>query len=308
MQPPPQAVPPVAAGPPPAGSPRGVLWAHSPYRRRAGSSATAPATCPPQPVTDPFVFSRQALQSGPPGVQGPVPSGLAQYPGVPVPHTDARDSSQAPWEPPPGPPAQPRADASLFPSVPASASVSPRRRTGVQSLVPARSLASRFCRIRLTAFQEWVLTSLTGPLCMGTCHGLTGPPVGTTRTPVWGQPRPPPPSPSLASRHQSSGRWCRGARGPPASVTRPARKGCFRTPASSRSPRCPASLEVPAPSSTAQHPQPATGGTSRPARRAETTQHRASVLKACSGRIAEVQTLGRTRSSGRVQEWPAPPS
>ncbi|XP_062063238.1 protein transport protein Sec16A isoform X1 [Lepus europaeus] len=131
MQPPPQAVPPGAAGPPPAGSPHGVLWAHSPYRRRAGGSAATPAACPPQPVTDPFVFSRQS-RAGLPGVQGPVPSGLAQYPGVPVPHTDAGDSSQAPWEPPPGPLAQPRADASLFASVPASVLPGPEMNRGAE--------------------------------------------------------------------------------------------------------------------------------------------------------------------------------
>ncbi|XP_011904158.1 PREDICTED: protein transport protein Sec16A isoform X7 [Cercocebus atys] len=127
MQPPPQAVPSGVAGPPPAGNPRSVFWASSPYRRRANNNApVAPITCPLQPVTDPFAFSRQALQSTPVGsssksslpvLQGPAPSGFSQHPGLLVPHTHARDSSQGPCEPLPGPLIQPRADASPFSGV-----------------------------------------------------------------------------------------------------------------------------------------------------------------------------------------------
>ncbi|XP_037842955.2 protein transport protein Sec16A isoform X6 [Chlorocebus sabaeus] len=127
MQPPPQAVPSGVAGPPPAGNPRSVFWASSPYRRRAnGNAAVAPITCPLQPVTDPFAFSRQALQSTPVGsssksslpvLQVPAPSGFSQHPGLLVPHTHARDSSQGPCEPLPGPLTQPRADASPFSGV-----------------------------------------------------------------------------------------------------------------------------------------------------------------------------------------------
>ncbi|XP_045230089.2 protein transport protein Sec16A isoform X6 [Macaca fascicularis] len=127
MQPPPQAVPSGVAGPPPAGNPRSVFWASSPYRRRANNNApVAPITCPLQPVTDPFAFSRQALQSIPAGsssksslpvLQGPAPSGFSQHPGLLVPHTHARDSSQGPCEPLPGPLTQPRADASPFSGV-----------------------------------------------------------------------------------------------------------------------------------------------------------------------------------------------
>nr|XP_011723093.1 protein transport protein Sec16A isoform X7 [Macaca nemestrina] len=127
MQPPPQAVPSGVAGPPPAGNPRSVFWASSPYRRRANNNApVAPITCPLQPVTDPFAFSRQALQSIPAGsssksslpvLQGPAPSGFSQQPGLLVPHTHARDSSQGPCEPLPGPLTQPRADASPFSGV-----------------------------------------------------------------------------------------------------------------------------------------------------------------------------------------------
>ncbi|XP_033094423.1 protein transport protein Sec16A isoform X4 [Trachypithecus francoisi] len=125
MQPPPQAVPSGVAGPPPAGNPRSVFWASSPYRRRANNNAAvAPITCPLQPVTDPFAFSRQALQSTPMGsssksslpvLQGQ--SGFSQHPGLLVPHTHARDSSQGPCEPLPGPLTQPRADASPFSGV-----------------------------------------------------------------------------------------------------------------------------------------------------------------------------------------------
>ncbi|XP_063570603.1 protein transport protein Sec16A isoform X4 [Pongo abelii] len=124
MQPPPQAVPSGVAGPPPAGNPRSVFWASSPYRRRANNNAAvAPTTCPLQPVTDPFAFSRQALQStplgsssksSPPVLQGPAPAGFSQHPGLLVPHTHARDSSQGPCEPLPGPLTQPRADATPF--------------------------------------------------------------------------------------------------------------------------------------------------------------------------------------------------
>ncbi|XP_030775387.1 protein transport protein Sec16A isoform X5 [Rhinopithecus roxellana] len=125
MQPPPQAVPSGVAGPPPAGNPRSVFWASSPYRRRVNSNAAVtPITCPLQPVTDPFAFSRQALQSTPMGsssksslpiLQGQ--SGFSQHPALLVPHTHARDSSQGPCEPLPGPLTQPRADASPFSGV-----------------------------------------------------------------------------------------------------------------------------------------------------------------------------------------------
>uniref|UniRef100_A0A2K6GD83 Protein transport protein sec16 n=1 Tax=Propithecus coquereli TaxID=379532 RepID=A0A2K6GD83_PROCO len=124
MQPPPQAVPSGVAGPPPAGNPQSMFWANSPYRRRTNNNVpVAPITCPLQPVTDPFAFSRQALQntplgslskSSPPILQSSAPPGFPQCPGLPVPHTDARDSSQGPCEPLPRPLSQPRADASSF--------------------------------------------------------------------------------------------------------------------------------------------------------------------------------------------------
>nr|XP_055206132.1 protein transport protein Sec16A isoform X10 [Gorilla gorilla gorilla] len=155
MQPPPQAVPSGMAGPPPAGNPRSVFWASSPYRRRANNNAAvAPTTCPLQPVTDPFAFSRQALQStplgsssksSPPVLQAPAPAGFSQHAGLLVPHTHARDSSQGPCEPLPGPLTQPRADASPFsgaltPSAPPgpetnrSAEVGPTSEPEVQTL------------------------------------------------------------------------------------------------------------------------------------------------------------------------------
>ncbi|XP_045419914.1 protein transport protein Sec16A isoform X6 [Lemur catta] len=124
MQPPPQAVPSGVAGPPPAGNPQSMFWANSPYRRRTNNNApVTPITCPLQPVTDPFAFSRQALQNtplggsyknSPPILQSSAPPGFPQRPGLPVPHTDARDSSQGPCEPLPGPLSQPRADANSF--------------------------------------------------------------------------------------------------------------------------------------------------------------------------------------------------
>uniref|UniRef100_A0A4W2F789 Protein transport protein sec16 n=1 Tax=Bos indicus x Bos taurus TaxID=30522 RepID=A0A4W2F789_BOBOX len=128
MQPPPQAVPSGMVGPPPSGSPQTMFWSNSPYRRQAGSHAPmAPVACPLQPVTDPFAFSRQALQttslggsskSSLPILQGPALPSSLQRAGLPVPHTNTGDSSQGPCEPLPGPPVQPRADASPFPGAP----------------------------------------------------------------------------------------------------------------------------------------------------------------------------------------------
>ncbi|XP_037652867.1 protein transport protein Sec16A isoform X2 [Choloepus didactylus] len=122
MQPPPQAAPSGVVGPPPAGNPQSLFWSNSPYRRRVnGSAPVAPMTCPLQPVTDPFAFSRQALQntslgglskSSPPIMQGPSPPAFSQCPGPPAPLTEARGHPQGPHEPLPRPFSQPRADAS----------------------------------------------------------------------------------------------------------------------------------------------------------------------------------------------------
>ncbi|XP_054583178.1 protein transport protein Sec16A [Eptesicus fuscus] len=127
MQPPPQAVPPNMVGPPPAGSPPSMFWPGSSYRRQAAASAPGAAvTCPLQPVTDPFAFSRQALQntslgssskSSPPVLLGAAPPAFPQHPGLPVPHTNAGDSSQGLREPLPRPVSQPRPAASPFSSV-----------------------------------------------------------------------------------------------------------------------------------------------------------------------------------------------
>nr|XP_053775193.1 protein transport protein Sec16A isoform X11 [Desmodus rotundus] len=127
MQPPPQAVPPSVVGPPPAGSPPSMLWSSSSYRRQAPASARGAAvTCPLQPVTDPFAFSRQALQndspggsskSSPPVLPGPAPPAFLQHPGLPVPHTNAADSCQGPRELLPRPLSQPWPGASPFSSV-----------------------------------------------------------------------------------------------------------------------------------------------------------------------------------------------
>ncbi|KAM5259503.1 protein transport protein Sec16A isoform 4-T5 [Hipposideros larvatus] len=127
MQPPPQAVPPSVVGPPPAGTPQSTPWSSSPYRRQATASApVAPGTRPLQPVTDPFAFSRQALQSTSlgslsksslPVLPGPASPAFLQRSGLPVPHTDAGGGSQGPLEPLPGPVSQPRADAGSFSSV-----------------------------------------------------------------------------------------------------------------------------------------------------------------------------------------------
>ncbi|XP_041530179.1 protein transport protein Sec16A isoform X4 [Microtus oregoni] len=125
MQPPPQAVPSSVTGPPPAGNPRSMFWANSPYRRPASINASvAPITRPLQPVTDPFAFNRQTLQNAPlgnssksnlPSLPGPAPSAFSQWPGLPVPPTNAGDSAPGLHEPL----SQPRADTSPFP--PASA-------------------------------------------------------------------------------------------------------------------------------------------------------------------------------------------
>ncbi|XP_077004926.1 protein transport protein Sec16A isoform X2 [Tamandua tetradactyla] len=122
MQPPPQTAPSGVIGPPPVGSPQSVFWPNSPYRRRVnGSAPVAPVTCPLQPVTDPFAFSRQALhnaslgglsKSSPPIMQSPAPQAFSQCPGPPVPHMDAGGHSQGSREPLPRHFSQPRADAS----------------------------------------------------------------------------------------------------------------------------------------------------------------------------------------------------
>ncbi|XP_025779602.1 protein transport protein Sec16A [Puma concolor] len=120
MQPPPQAAPSGVVGPPPAGTPQSMFWSNRSYRRQANSNApVTPITCPLQPVTDPFAFSRQALQttssgssskSSTPVLQGPAPPAFLQRPGLPVPHANAGDTSQ-------GPVLQATADAGLFASV-----------------------------------------------------------------------------------------------------------------------------------------------------------------------------------------------
>ncbi|XP_052037865.1 protein transport protein Sec16A isoform X4 [Apodemus sylvaticus] len=133
MQPPPQAVPPAAAGPPPAGNPRSMFWANSPYRKPASNNApVAPITRPLQPVTDPFAFNRQTLQNTPvgnssksslPNLPGPALPVLSQWPGLPVPPTNAGDSPTSLHEPQSGALSQPRADSSLFPPAPAPSSL-----------------------------------------------------------------------------------------------------------------------------------------------------------------------------------------
>ncbi|XP_066111822.1 protein transport protein Sec16A isoform X5 [Saccopteryx bilineata] len=127
MQPPPQAVPPSVVGPPPAGSPPSMFWSSSPYRRQATTGAPVGAAVRPlQPVTDPFAFSRQALQhpslgsapkSSPPVFPGPAPEAFLQRPGAPVPHTNPGNGSRGPCEPLPGPLSQPRPVAGPFSSV-----------------------------------------------------------------------------------------------------------------------------------------------------------------------------------------------
>ncbi|XP_060055358.1 protein transport protein Sec16A isoform X2 [Erinaceus europaeus] len=127
MQPPPQAVPSGLVGPPPAGNPQSMFWSNSPYRRQVNNSApAAPITSPLQPVTDPFAFSRQTRQntslgtsskSSPPILQGAAPPAFLQRSGQPLPHTNVRDSSQGPCEPPPRLLTQPRPDPSPLPNV-----------------------------------------------------------------------------------------------------------------------------------------------------------------------------------------------
>nr|XP_036863595.1 protein transport protein Sec16A isoform X5 [Manis javanica] len=124
MQPPPQAVPSGMVAPPPARNPQGTFWSRSPYRRQANNNApVAPITCPLQPVTDPFAFSRQALQNTSLGssskislplLQGPAAQAPLQHSGLPVPPADARDSLQGPQQPLLGPLLQPRTEASLL--------------------------------------------------------------------------------------------------------------------------------------------------------------------------------------------------
>ncbi|VTJ54258.1 Hypothetical predicted protein [Marmota monax] len=134
MQPPPQAVPSGMAGPPPAGNPRSMFWANSPHRRPASNNIpVTPISFPLQPVTDPFAFSRQTLQNTPlggssksdlPVLHSSTLPAFSQWPGLPLPHTNAGDSSQGPYEPLPGPLSQPGQDASLLPT------------TSISSLLP----------------------------------------------------------------------------------------------------------------------------------------------------------------------------
>ncbi|XP_051023061.1 protein transport protein Sec16A isoform X1 [Acomys russatus] len=125
MQPPPQAVPSGMAGPPPAGNPRSMFWANSPYRKPASNNApVAPITRPLQPVTDPFAFNRQTLQNTPggsssksnlPNLPGPALSGFSQWPGLPVPPASAGEIATGLHEPLSGALPQPRADTRPFP-------------------------------------------------------------------------------------------------------------------------------------------------------------------------------------------------
>lgn len=129
MQPPPQAVPSSLVGPPPAGTPQSMYWSNSPYRRQAvPSGPAAPVPCPVQPVTDPFAFSRQALQS--PAAANTPHSGLPvlqaqpaslQHPGQSLPPTSASHSAHGPFEPLPRPLLQPKPEASPFVSLVAPA-------------------------------------------------------------------------------------------------------------------------------------------------------------------------------------------
>ncbi|XP_007945224.1 protein transport protein Sec16A [Orycteropus afer afer] len=123
MQPPPQAAPSGLLGPPPMGNRRNVLWSSSPYRRVPSSVPAAPVTCPLQPVTDPFAFSRQVAQDPPldnlprnslPVMQGSAPPAFSQHPTLPPPHTSAGDPFQGPHEPVLGPIPQPEVDAGVF--------------------------------------------------------------------------------------------------------------------------------------------------------------------------------------------------
>ncbi|XP_006863877.1 PREDICTED: protein transport protein Sec16A [Chrysochloris asiatica] len=124
MQPPPQAAPSGLVGPPPVGNPRTVFWPNSPYRKRTPTSTPVPpVTCPLQPVTDPFAFSRQVTQdtsldtvprSSLPFVPGcSPPPGLPPHASLATPHTSA-GGPQGPCQPVPGPFLQPGVDGSHF--------------------------------------------------------------------------------------------------------------------------------------------------------------------------------------------------
>ncbi|XP_055988911.1 protein transport protein Sec16A isoform X2 [Sorex fumeus] len=127
MQPPPQAIPSGVVGPPPAGNPPSTFWSSSPYRRQvAPSGPAAPLPCPVQPVTDPFAFSRQALQgpaagsaahSGLPGMQGLASSTSLQHPGQPLRPLSAAHCSHGPLDPLPRPLSQPKPETSAFSSL-----------------------------------------------------------------------------------------------------------------------------------------------------------------------------------------------
>lgn len=99
-----------------------MFWANSPYRKPASNNApVAPITRPLQPVTDPFAFNRQNIPVGSssksslPNLPGPTLSVFSQWPGLPVPPTNAGDNSTGLHEPLSGTLSQPRADTSAFP-------------------------------------------------------------------------------------------------------------------------------------------------------------------------------------------------
>lgn len=268
MQPPPQAVPPSVVGPPPAGNPPSMFWSGSSYRRQAAASAPGAAvTGPLQPVTDPFAFSRQALQStspgsssksSPPVLLGSAPPAFLQHPGLPVPHTNAGDSSQGFHAPLPRPLSQPRPAASPFSSV-----LTPSAPPGPELNRSAQATSSSEHETQAQYIPEGGSSTSHGGPPHGHLPGPDRPPSGPnphdgaaapTASPFFPQPRPQMPGqmpgqwgPAQGSLQPSGHYWPR-PEGPVASAA-PQASSVSRIPALSSLPQGPAheQHQLPAP-------------------------------------------------------------
>lgn len=167
-------------------------------------------------------------------------------------------------------------------------------------------------KLRLSTFQERVLTVLLGAIHMGTCLGPTGPRVSRTRTTVLRHQQRPLSSLSLISKCQGGGGRRKEPHSPRPSSTGPAQKDlvrmrCPRPPAFPTSSLRPTHIKVLATSHTAhwclyQDPWLVTEEMRQPTCKVETTPPVTWIWKTHLGRIAESGAPGLARTSGRVQE------
>ncbi|KAG8518657.1 LOW QUALITY PROTEIN: Protein transport protein Sec16A [Galemys pyrenaicus] len=214
MQPPPQAVPSGLVGPPPAGHPQSLIWANSPYRRQAPSSAPAASlACPLPPVTDPFAFSRQARQSpslggpsksSPPVFTGPAVPPLTPHPGPPALQASAGECAQS----------QPAVGAAPFSGGLAPAVPGPERNRSAEAVPCSEAEVQALPHPPQYIPGAGADGPLGGPP-PGSAPGPPGPlsrqaPHGSTPAPTDAACSPPP-------RHQVPGQWGPVQGGPPPS-------------------------------------------------------------------------------------------